>query len=429
MTVRQRFKQSIKCGTGEAYFILQDNPTIDFSKDIIKAAIKNLAYDNESEGNRSEYIARLINLSNKKDKIVKAILKALVIEDQDVGALDQLFDLAAIFAEAGDKKARQAIYKRYGRKVIKGAEWLGEDALIKLGGIEGLKHIAKTRGKSLIRNPDDWEDSSFVDYFQGEYPKINAYGELEKVARNDRYIEKYLRTIKKNKLSSTQKRKRTEFNYAIVKENIENKKIVPVPPVGIKDLTKPDIRKLADDFLRETNPIKQEKYLRVFARTKFPYDYQPILKIAKKKAQQGSRHVEYACKALKYFQASEIREFAIKKLNKARDPSDYLYLLVSNYEKDDYKLLTKIATKLKGENIIHSLVWGYIDIYKANKTKKCKIPLEVIYSKLNCGIHRYEILEILYQNSALSKRILAEMEFDSYEATRALYEKINTIKR
>jgi len=424
MKVRQRFRQSIKCGTGAAYLIVRDNPTIDFSKDIGKAALTNYAYDAQAEGDRANYVARLINNSDKKDKLVDNVLKALATERQDTWSLDQLFELAVIFAKQGNKKARQAIYKRYHKRVINGSEWCGQDQIVELDGIEGLKHIAETRGKALTKNPDDWEDSFFVDYYQEENPKVKVYQELTKSAGANPYIKKYLDTIKKNKWSRSERPKRPKYTYKIVKENIESKKVVPVPPAGIKELTKTDIKKLADDFLQETDPDKQEKYLRVFARTKFPVDYQPILQIAKGKNIRNNRLIEYACEALRYFRGKDIRQFAIHKLSKTNKHADFLNLLVANYKKGDHKLLTKIAAKYKNEHVIHSLVWGYIDIYQTNKIKECKKPLEIIYDKLTCGIHRHDIVKILYKSDALSDRILKEIEFDSEEDIRKLYKKI-----
>ncbi len=201
MNIRQQLKQSIKCGTGKAYFIVQDNPTIDFYKDITKAALTNFAHDPQVEGDRAHYAAQLINLSNKKEKIIECVLQTLATERQDTWVLDQLFELATIFAKNGDKKARQAIYKRYHKKVINGSEWCGQDAIVEIDGIEGLKFIAKIRGKALIKNPDDWEDSFFVDHFQKENPKIKVYEELEKASKNNSHIKNYLSTIKKHAIA------------------------------------------------------------------------------------------------------------------------------------------------------------------------------------------------------------------------------------
>lgn len=68
--IKRQFFNSLKRGTGEAYLIAKNNPTIDFSNYIIKGALQNYAYDGQSEGSRGEYIFDLISLSDKiKNKI------------------------------------------------------------------------------------------------------------------------------------------------------------------------------------------------------------------------------------------------------------------------------------------------------------------------------------------------------------------------
>jgi hypothetical protein len=128
MTVRQKFKSAIKRGTGEAHYLIKDNPQVDFSNDIIKAALTNFAYESQCEGSRGKYIFELIELANKKEKIRKAILEGLATERTDTWALDQLFDLGPQFAKQGDQEARKAIYRKFNKKTIPGSEWAGQDA-------------------------------------------------------------------------------------------------------------------------------------------------------------------------------------------------------------------------------------------------------------------------------------------------------------
>lgn len=424
MNIRQRFRQSLKCGTGEAYLILRANPKVYFSKDIEKAALTNYAYDPQCERGRAFYIAQFIELSDKKEQLIDAVIKALGKECKDHWALDQLFALAGIFAKQGNTKAKQAIYKRFHKKVIDGSEWLAEDVILEVDGIEGLKYIAETHGKVFTKDPDEWEYSYLVDNFQEENPQIKVYEELKKAAKNSPFIKKYLATIKKDKWSKAKRRKRPKFNYEFVKDRIENGNSFPAPKAVAKKLVKGDVIKLANDFLQEKDLARKEKFLSVFTEIKYPYDYQPLLRIAKGKNSRNNRLVELACEALKFFEGKDIRQFAIEKLSKTNIPSDYPPLLVSNYKKGDHKLLAKIADRYKDENIIHDLVWAYIDIYKVNKTKQCKRPLEIIYSKLTCGLHRYDIVKILHENGALSKKILKELEFDSSDKIRDFYKKI-----
>lgn len=55
MTLREKFRSAIKRGTGETHLIMMENPKMDFSSDIIKAALTNYAYDSQSEGSRADY--------------------------------------------------------------------------------------------------------------------------------------------------------------------------------------------------------------------------------------------------------------------------------------------------------------------------------------------------------------------------------------
>ena len=80
--------------------------------------------------------------------------------------------------------------------------------------------------------------------------------------------------------------------------------------------------------------------------------------------------------------------------------------------------------RCKNDDEIHSIVFGIIEIYKSNKTKECKAPLEAIYDRLNCGIHRTDIVRILIKNKTLPERIKQELQYDSEQEIRKIYEDI-----
>ena len=423
-TIKQRFKSAIRRGTGEAYLIARENPKIDFSKYILNAAANDLSYHPQVEPSHANYIAELVYVSNKKDELVKDILKLLTEGESEGYGLDQLFNISSIFAKEGNIEARKAIYQRFDKEITHDSvEFLrGEGEILEIDGLDGLKYIAETKGRIIANNSEVWEDSWTVDSFQEENPLFNVYKELEKAAEGNKYIQIYLDAIKKHKFKRG-KNKKSKHDYNFVKEKIDSLKIFG--PYIAENLTNKELKKLADDFLKETNRLKQEKYLRVFSIVKFPSDnYQPILKIAKGTNSRKDRLVEYAVKALKHFSGDDIREFAIEKLSKTNKHDDYLMLLVSNYREGDSKLLKSIAEKYKNEKMIHSLVWSYVEIYRANQTKECQEPLEAIYDKLNCGLHRRDIVEIMIDSNALPSKIRQEIRYDSSKKIRKLSKKI-----
>lgn len=419
MNLKQKFKSAVKRGTGEAHILIKENPKVDFSKEIIKAALFNFAYDAQSEGSRDFYIGELINLSGQKDKILPVIYEALKTESNDDWSIEQLFDIAAIFAKEGDERAKKAVYESYYKYAKDGADWAGQSAIVEIDGLKGLLYVAETKGKYLTENPESWEDSFFVDYFQKKNLSIDVYDELRKAAHKNSFVGKYFETIQQHKFVpyKPSEEKKEKYDYQYVKDRFKNK-YLGIGPRAIEKIPKKDLKKLADDLLQETKRSNQEKYLRIFARVKFPYDYQPILELAKSRKSKNDRLIEFAIDALQFFKAKDIRQFAVEKLSATDEPETYVNLLIGNYKKGDWKLLKSLAEKYTDDDTLHSLGADYVEIYEANPTKECKEPLEVIYDKMNCGIHRKSLVRILIENNVLSEKIKNEIQFDCNEETR-----------
>ncbi len=219
--LKKQFKSSIMRGTGEAYLLVKRYWKVDFSREIKSAALTAYAYDPQCEGDRSNYLFELICKSSQKEKIKEAILSKLAIEESDTWVLEQLFQLAAVFAKNGDETAKKAIYKRVHKNMIAGSEWCGEKAVITLDGFQGLKYIAESKGKLLQNNPVAWEDESVVNFFQREYPSFDVYGEIKKAAGSNPFIKSYVDAILKNKkLRMKKKGNKPTFDYKFVSENI-----------------------------------------------------------------------------------------------------------------------------------------------------------------------------------------------------------------
>ncbi len=419
MNLKQKFKSAIKRGTGETHVLINENPKVDFSKYIIEAALFDFSYDQQCEPSRDFYIAELIELSGQKEKILPIIYDALKTESDDNWSIDQLFDIAAIYAKQGDARAKKAVYENYYKYAIGGSDWCGQDAIVEIDGLDGLKFVAETKGKFLAENSDDWEDSFFVDNFQEENPQIDVYGELRKSAKKNASIKTYLEMIESRKFKPYEPTKKT-YNYEFIKNLLDNGKNVFLSPFVLQKLSKKDLKKVANDFLAETRKKKQAQYLRLFARVKFPLDYQPILEIAKSAKTDKFRLKFFAVEALRFFESSDIRDFAIRNLQNFSSPYNYAELLVKNYQKGDWKLLKKVVEENKDKDVIHQLACSYIDIYEANPSEECKEPLETIYSKTTCGLHRTDLVKILVENKVLSDTIKKEIQYDCSKETREI---------
>lgn len=420
--IKKKFLNSLKRGTGEAYLIIQDHPTIDFSDLIVKGATVNFAYDQQCEGSRAKYIFRLFKKSKQKDKILNAVLTKLQSEKTDYWSLEQMCDLTVLFFKAGYIQAKEALYNRFEKTSDDGYEFCGQDQLMEIEGISGVLKVAEVVGQKILEK-NDWEESWHVDNFQKKNKNLSVYNELKKAGKKNKFIAAYYKSILDNKWTLPKRRKFTTFSYNLVKEKIETNKFRAISTNRANDLSTEEVKKLADELLMEKNQQKQELYLRFFAKRKFPSDYHSILKIASGKNPAKTRLVEFSVEALKFFAGKDIRQLAIDKLNSQKNPFAYLNLLVSNYKKGDNKLLNEIANRSDNKDFIHSVGFGFRDIYEANNTKECKEPLEILYSKMNCGLCRKSVVQLLLDNNVLSDKILQEIKFDSNEELQKLFKR------
>jgi len=185
-------------------------------------------------------------------------------------------------------------------------------------------------------------------------------------------------------------------------------------------MTQTDIEQVARNFLAEKDISRKHKYLPFFYRTKFPFDYAPLLVLASAKNIKRNRRVMHAVNALSFFKGDDIRTLALKKFSCEKTPWDYLKLLINNYQAGDAKILLEIIQRSNDFHHVHDLVAGVIDIYEANPDPACKEPLEAIYYGMNCTIHRWNVVDLLNRNGVLSEEILEELAYDTDEDLRKL---------
>jgi hypothetical protein len=419
--IKRQFLNSLKRGTGEAYLIVKDNPKIDFSNQIIKGALNIYAYDGQCEGNRANYIFDIISISKQKDKIRKAVLQGLETEQDDTWNLTHLFALTKLYAQQNDEEAKQAIYDRFLNNSIEGSDWVGYSEILELDGLQGLLFIAEKFGKHIDQNPDDYQDDWIISYFQEKNQDLKVNEELKKTAKANKYIRLYLDNLKRTKAS--QEKHKTEFTeyIDIIDEVLNSKPFISFSRK--RNLTDEEINQVAKRLLNETDKSNIEKFLDIFDFYKFPFDSDLILNFAKQKKNSKNSIVDNAIDALKHLKSKSIREFALDKIQNCKNPINYLEILISNYQNGDFNILYDIANKTNDEHKIEQLARIFTDIYEANNTQECKVPLEILYDKMNCGIHRNGILKILLKNNVLSEKIKEEIKFDSDLETREILDK------
>lgn len=420
--IKRKFYHALKRGTGEAYFLVRDHPEIDFSAYLIKGAVENTAYDGQSENSRAPYLMEIVALSQQQPKIRKAILIALSEEEEYTWSLTQLFDLAKLYAQQGDKEAKQTILDRFAATPTEG---VGYYEILELDGFEGLIFVLKEIGAYLKKNLEANEDDSCIQTFQDLYPDVDVYAQLEQTAKKEPLVRYYL-----DHITYRPKRafKASGYSFDNLMEEISEgeRDFIFLRPKLAKEINQQQIETVADMFLREKELLQRSRILSIFRKIAFPYDYQPILKIAKGKAIPNSRIKEHAQVALSHLKGEDIRSFALERLLRSREPACFTDMLKHNYQEQDAALLESVVRKFKDEHIIENLAHSLINLYRINPTKACSGPLIALYEKMNCGIHREGLVQVLIDNDSLPDFIRREIQFDSFEGTRKLWVGLST---
>jgi hypothetical protein len=380
---------------------------VDFSEEIIYAACHNLAYDTQCEFDRGPYIYELINLAPQKSRIMKAVLSTLVAQKEDRDALYQMCDISSMAARDGDEKARAALYARFDKNLKKGWKYCGDSAIIELDGVDGFLRMLDLRGRILLADPDDWEDSRLVDRYQEENPAMDVPALLKSAARKNSNVAFYVKMVTANKREP--RKERIPYTYESVKQRIEGNRWYSAP-LALKDLPVADLEMLARDFLTTTRPNQQLMYLWLFINHKFPFGHKAILQLLEKGAKGRLRST--AIQALSPFKHRAARRLFTENIN-GKDAYLYVLLLCENYKRGDQSLLTDLIQRTKNKDEIHSIAADMVDVFTRNPTADCLLPIEAVYEKLNCSFHREYLLDILLQCDVLPDRIREEMAFDS----------------
>jgi hypothetical protein len=414
--IKRLFLNSLKRGTGEAYLIALANPDIDFTDQIIKGVLNIYAYDGQCEINRARYILDLIDLSNQNEKIRKAVLSGLVSEQKNTWNLTHVFAIAKLYAEKGDDEVKQAMYRRYGAEVIDGSDWVGETEILELDGLSGLYHISETVGKSLANDPSKWTDDSLIRQFDELYPSQDALAKLDLVATQNEHIRIYVEHVRRYQLNEAKDSSLDRNSESILDWILTRTDLIPYRTR--RNISIDNLIAIAKLLVLETRKAKLERLLDIFELNKFPLDPHIILSFAQNHKDKGI--ARKATRALKHLKSDEIRQFAIDGIRRNKNPFDFIEIFVSNYSSGDEALLSEFANKTNNLDQVEQLAYIYTKIFEAYKTPECRVPLEILYSKSNCALHRHIIIKILIENNVLSDALRNEIRFDCDLDTRKL---------
>ena len=239
---------------------------------------------------------------------------------------------------------------------------------------------------------------------------------LEERAKSNEKIRAFLARIDETTKHREEYQKHRESNksaFEQVKALAEENKMIPRKLRYA--LSDDENMYFAKKLLEQKSQKKRIGYIRLFdlfGKVGFPDDPRKLLPLFSKR--KNTWYNERLVDVLTPFSLPELRKIAENALESDDYAFFYLDLLKENYREGDGEKIAKKLDKEKNPHDFHHAGITVRNIFEANTTANCRLPLELLIEESVCGQCRLDALELLEKAGVLSDELRAEREFDSY---------------
>lgn len=429
--INNEFYDILQKGLGRAFNYVSTHKKEELRPDLLDACLHNLVYDSQSEKSRSDWLFKLISLTDDvefyRQEIVNALPNTVEFWDKE-----QLYNLVAIWAKQGCKEAKQIIYDSF-RKQEFDESWLGGAAIIEIDGICGLLYVADIVGRRLIKDEELWEDDYLISIAGESFGVEKVMKALEQESKNNSNIKYYLNTVKKHKYNiennnKARRSKRQIWDIDTVLQQIEKPKTHIYGFVKFGRYAQPeDIERAFDNLLKETRREQLIRYLWIFKDRQFPKLDNKLFDFA---TANDKELQTAAIRGLANHQDKSIHDLAIHLIRKNINLIDIrvFKLLINNYITGNYKLIEPFLLISQDIHFRHDIGMDLIKIIDTQKTSELQNCALWVYENTPCAYCRQKIVEILIDLKLAPKSLLEECLNDCSSDIRELASKNNLVK-
>ena len=412
------FRQAINIGLGRAILHLRNPSWKPYAQLIEHVCLHNTAYDAQCEGSRARYVYEIITLTDDPQHF-SALVSAGLLEAREHWDTVQLFDLAALFAKAGDPRARETMFEKFRRQDSQ-ERFTGASQIVRVNGMAGLLFAAEQIGQFLATHPDDWGD----DYLLSESREIlgaDPEPELRRTADVNSNIRRFLETVDQNRKECRPKSEPEyrRYSYEEVKEMIVSRK-GDVPCGWLfgwgRHAPEEALRRAATDLLEEKDDKRQLAYLRIFNLRAFPLNSERLVQLARR----GNRDMAFASiRALRHIQDESVRQLALDLMDKGPAEGDAIQLLENNFVQGDEACIAPVLDgATNNDEDFHSVTRAALGLFENNPDADALPSMLAVYERCTCGLCRNGAVRILMDRRKMPGWMLQECHYDSNEETR-----------
>ncbi|NJK81648.1 MAG: hypothetical protein HC914_17910 [Chloroflexaceae bacterium] len=421
---QQQFAYMLFQGRGRAYLHLQAQHTAVYHETLLTACRYNPVYDAQCEGSRTHYYYELLQLLPDRAWYEHELLASLADPDDEMD-VDQLFELAGIFARQGNAAARQVIYESCGAYATLG--WTtGAAELIALDGFDGFLFIAERLGEALPDEPDPWDVRYLLYDMEDQLGKETVQHFLTEAQAKHPFVRRYLELVERAKTQWNQTVRGSpqlkQASYDAVKQHLAE--ITIRPRTSYYYLTRwgqaaaeEDILRAAHDLIQQTTIPLLQAYLAMFHKRSFPLDYQAVVPLV---WHEDAMVARWAIRSLAPLRAAAIRQLGLELIEQNYYVSEAIELFKLNFEPGDEHLFATIFSRTTDQEKLHALGMCMAQVFEANPTRAAVPVLLQLYERGPCSLCRHRVVKLLVDMQAAPDWLLAECRYDVDTQTRAL---------
>ena len=358
------------------------------------------------------------------------VLSALKQADSTIYTydLDQLCDLAVLYARQNSQEAREYLYQIFRTQPDRMAPWMAEEQIVRLDGLSGFLYMAKERGKEFRLGGAEWDSEDLVSVAEEDLGADQTNSALSNAAEGDPDLRAFQDGLQAHRSSIDSLNSNRESHE-------ERMRAIPVQRIldeirqsdSLKArfwflnwgryASEHDLDKILEMMFAEQHAGRLINYVRIFARRPMPHFDERFIELTR----HGDPDVrEHAMSSLGENSHPAVRALALARLDEGHGDGETIGLLAKNYRPGDHHRIEQILKPVSDVWESHHITWKLRDVFTENKDKEGLKSMCFAYEESPCSACRKRTVALLIDLEILPDTLLDECHFDSNEEIREL---------
>ncbi len=432
-----QFRTAVHTGHGRAMRHILEYGVSGLDEILISTAMFCPVYDAQVEDERAAWLVEMMSHAHLNLKAFETIKDALHIEPSVENYWDREHRCSVIMelAKHAVAGARDLLYAMFTQSAVTSSladqdqpdDLVGVDQIVELDGINGLLFIARKLGQCETQDPTLFVDHALLDAFDQREGSPIAREILEKAAKDDVDIQRFLLALGSPDDDDEEEAVLTgggtyEQRMGRITAHDVIAHVRKDPDHGCIWLREWGLQ--ADEnarltvfaaLLDETSPLRLACFLRAFSATGPPYFSARLIPwIDVMEDEVGF----VATQVLAHVSDPNLRDIAISRLTQAEPDINFIPLLTRSYLEGDHEIIENALCMIDDVDERHALLYDVLDLFEVNRVVGAAGSLIYVYEYTPCTNCRLRALELLTTLERLPDWIAEESKLDASEETR-----------